>query len=175
MKFPALALILILLGAQASAGWQDGTGRAMPDTKDMRSAGPLLVRLTITPDEQEMRRVWTAGAANPLLRTTDSTTLGSEVTAVVIFQGCTAAASGKCDLAVEFSLVTPSGKKVSGGQASVWAAAPLAGKFMLGAGRMALAFRPQDESGTYQIHARVTDRVASRTLDLMTPLRVGAA
>lgn len=154
------------------AGWTDGAGKPVPDTPAMRSDGEFGVRIVLTADEQALRHEWNTARANPRLQTTDTVAAGGEVTAMLVFHGCKPNAAGNCEVVAAFALVAPDGKRDPGGAGSLWSAAPLPGRLMLGAASMRIGFTAGDAPGTYQIHARVVDRVALRTLDVVAPVRL---
>jgi hypothetical protein len=165
--------LLLALPLLSSAGWVDGSGQALPDTDSMQSAGALVVKLALTQDEVDLRRAWEASTTAPKLHVTTATQLGSTVSTVLVFQGCAVDTAGNCDVDVEFHTVSPDGQAQPGGAGKVWAAQPLAQRFMLGAASVALRFDAPDDIGLHTVRATVTDRVAHRSLELATQVLVG--
>lgn len=172
MKFFILAACLLVTSYQPGVARADGMEGAASVQQSRQERNDFAAQLSLTADEQELRKTWDTSSENPQLRVTDSVHLGSGVSTVLIFRGCTPNPAGKCDVAVEFSLVKPNGKSVNGGTGSLWSSAPLPHRFMLGAASMTLAFNSKDDVGAYQVRAKVVDRVAERTVELVTPLRV---
>ncbi len=172
MKFFVLAVCLLVTSYQPGVARADGVEGTASVQQSGQERNDFAAQLSLTADEQALRKSWDTSSENPQLRVTDSVRLGSDVTTVLIFRGCMPDATGKCDVAVEFSLMKPNGKSVNGGTGSLWSSAPLPHKYMLGAASMTLAFNSKDDLGSYQVRAKVVDRVAARIVELVTPLRV---
>ncbi len=172
IPLPTLACsALLLLSAPAhAAGWTDATGA--PEREYMRSSGSFLARLSLTGDETALRKEWADAAANPQLQTIDRAVVGAPVTTVLVFNGCTPDPAGRCDVFAEFSIVAPDGLRTRLGAGSLWYAAPLTPRFMLGSASVTLLFREKDKGKSFRMIATVEDRVARKTLELSTPLRV---
>lgn len=162
----AIAALTVTLASAQAAG--DG----MPRDLAARSAGGLQARLALTADEQELRRVWETSPTPPRLSVTDRVRLGTSASTVILFRGCQADAAGRRDVRVDFAVTGPDGKSQDAGSASLWSAAPLGQKFMLGAASASLAFHGDEDLGNYTVRARLVDRVAGRQLELSVPLRV---
>lgn len=178
MRLPLTSLAssaLLLLGSLAPAhatGWTDAGGTPLPEREDMRSAGNFLVRLSLTGDEAALRKEWADAAATPQLRTIDRAAAGAPVTTVLVFNGCTPDPAGRCDVFAEFSIVAPDGVRTRLGAGSLWYAAPLTPRFMLGSASVTLLFRDKDKGKAFRMIATVEDRVSRKTLELSTPLRI---
>lgn len=176
LPLPALACsALLLLGSIApthAAGWTDATGKPAPEREDMRSAGDFLARLSLTGDDAALRKEWAEATATPQLPTIDRVAVGAPVTTVLVFNGCSPGPAGRCDVFAEFSIVAPDGLRTRLGAGSLWYAAPLTPRFMLGSASVTLLFREKDKGQAFRMIATVEDRVARKTLELSTPLRV---
>jgi hypothetical protein len=165
-----LALFLPLI---AQSAWIDASGKPIPDTESMRSAGNYGVQVVLTPDDKQFRQSWKSTNATPKLSSTDSVRLGSSVAAVIIFHGCSPDAMGVCHLFSQFILESPDGVRTAAGGGPVWTAAPLAGGLLqLGQSSMSVRFDKTDPVGVYKVIANVTDKVSGRTLTVMRTLEV---
>lgn len=172
---PLACCALLLLGSLApahAAGWTDATGAPLPERENMRSAGNFLVRLSLTGDEAALRKEWAEATAAPQLPTIDRVVVGTPVTTVLVFNGCTPDPAGRCDVFAEFSIVAPDGLRTRLGAGSLWYAAPFTPRFMLGSASVTLLFRDKDKGKAFRMIATVEDRVARKTLELSTPLRI---
>lgn len=166
--FLALSLPLIAQGA-----WIDSTGKPLPDTESMRSAGDFGVQVVLTPDDKQFRQIWNATRDTPKLSSTDSVRLGSAVGAVLIFHGCAPNAAGVCDVVSEFFLEGPDGAKTPAGGGPVWTGAPLQpGLLQLGQASMSVGFDKTDPVGDYKVIANVKDKVSGLTLTVIGRLKV---
>lgn len=172
---PLACSALLLLGSLAPAhatGWTDTTGKPAPERENMRSAGNFLVQLSLTGDEAALRKEWAEASAAPQLPTIERVTVGAPVTTVLVFNGCAPDPAGRCDVFAEFSIVAPDGLRTRLGAGSLWHAAPLTPRFMLGSASVTLLFRDRDKGKAFRMVATVEDRVTRKTLELSTPLRV---
>lgn len=168
-----LPVVLSLLMPLAStAGWTDGTGKPIPDSESMRSDGEFLVQLLITPDEAELRKAWSTSSRAPTLRVTDSVKRGISSSAMLFLRGCTPNAMGRCDVVVEFFLITPSGQRVPAGGGPLWTSEPPPATLVLGSASMNFSFGPANETGLYSVQAKVVDRIGKHTLELWGRIRL---
>ncbi len=166
--FLALSLPLI-----AQSAWIDSSGKPIPDTESMRSAGNFGVQVVLTPDDKQFRQTWNSTKGTPKLSSTNAVRLGSSVAAVLIFHGCSPNAAGVCDVVTEFVLESPDGAKTPAGGGPVWNVAPLQGGLLqLGQASMTVGFDKTDPVGDYKVIANVKDKVSGRTLTVIGRLKV---
>lgn len=157
----------------AQSAWIDSSGKPVAETESMRSAGNFGVQVVITPDEKQFRQTWNSTKGTPKLSSTNTVRLGSSVTAVLIFHGCSPGAAGLCDVVSEFILESPDGAKTPAGSGPVWSGAPLQdGLLQLGQASMTVGFDKTDPVGEYKIIANVKDKVSARTLTVVGRLKV---
>jgi hypothetical protein len=183
LKAPSrLAALLLGLGAAAlvvatatrTPHAEPAQAPALPG-EALRAAGAFTAHLLLTPDEPGLRRAWTEAAAagtQPDLQATDRVAVGRGVGAVVIFTGCMADAAGRCDVAVEYALQAGDGTRRPLGNGSLWTQPPQTPRYSLGSTALTLRFTPAERGTQLQVLARVTDRVAHRSVDVVAPLRV---
>ncbi|WP_157118974.1 hypothetical protein [Azohydromonas lata] len=141
----------------------------------LRANAAFTAHLLLTPDEPALRRAWAAAATagtQPDLQATDRVAAGAGVGAVVILSGCAPDAAGRCDVAVEFALLAADGSRQALGSGSLWTQPPATPNFSLGSAALTLRTTPAQRGAQLRVLARVTDRVAHRTLELSAPLRV---
>lgn len=169
-----LLLLVALLPLSSGAAWTDSNGKPTADTESMRSAGDFGAQLVLTPDEKQFRKAWSGTKGTPTLRATNSARAGGAVAAMIVFHGCVVKAGGACDVSVDFKLQGPDGKQAPAGGGPVWTGEPApAGMLRLGQASMTVRFDATDRPGDYRVLARVTDKVAGRTLDLAARLALG--
>ena len=168
-----LFLLAVFFPLCAQSAWTDATGKPVPETESTRSDGPFAIQLVLTPDERRFRQVWNGTSGTPKLRTANSVRLGSSITAMLIFGGCTPNPSGVCNVVAEFFLVGPDGTKKPGGSGPVWSRAPLpAGLLELGHASMKVGFGANDRIGNYKMIANVKDKNSGRTLAVSSSFQV---
>lgn len=171
----ALSLALPLAAAGAAPVAEDAPQG--PGAEALRQDGPFMAHLLLTPDEAALRRGWAEAAAagagvQPRLEITDTAAPGRGVSAVVVFTGCAPGAAGHCDVAVEYALQKRDGTRTTLGRGVLWAQAPHTPRFMLGSTSLKLAFGAPDRGAQLRVLAKVTDRVAKRSVELAAPLKV---
>ncbi|MCM2257879.1 MAG: hypothetical protein NDJ94_19775 [Vicinamibacteria bacterium] len=92
---------------------------------------------------------------------------GEPLAAIVLFSGCAADPSGRCNVTMDMTVFDPHGGKY--GEASdteVWVGkpAPKPGASQLSVGYMKIRIEPKDPPGSYKIKATVADRVSGRSV-----------
>lgn len=172
----AAAVSLALPLAAAAAPGAEDTPQG-PAAEALRQNGPFMAHLLLTPDEAALRRGWAeavaAGAGvQPRLELTDTAAPGQSVSAVVVFTGCAPGAAGHCDVAVEYALQRRGGMPAALGSGALWTQPPHTPRFMLGSTSLKLAFGAPDRGAQLRVLAKVTDRVAKRSVELAAPLKV---
>ena len=168
-----LALLVALLPLAAHSAWIDRTGRPVPDTESMRSAGDFGVQIVLTADEGRFRKTWNSPRPPPKLSTTNTVRLGESVSAFLIFHGCSPNIEGVCDVVAEFILEGADGKRTPAGSAPVWSEQPMKQRrLQLGQASMTIGFDKTDPVGDYKVTAIVNDKVAGRTLSVVSRLTV---
>ena len=168
-----LTLLAALLPFTAQGAWIDPTGKPMPDTESMRSAGDFGVQIVLTADEGQFRQTWNLSKTPPKLSTTNTVRLGASVSAMLIFHGCSPNASGVCDVTSEFVLEAPDGSKTPAGGGPVWTGKPMQQRLLqLGQASMTVGFDKTDPIGDYKVTANIKDRVSGRALSVMARLKV---
>lgn len=168
-----LTLIAILLPFAAQSGWIDSTGKPIPDTESMRSAGDFGVQIVLTADEDQFRQTWNSSKTPPNLSTTNTVRLGSTVSALLIFHGCSPNAVGLCNVASEFILEAPDGTKTPAGDGPVWTGKPMQQRLLqLGQASLTVGLNQTDPIGNYKITANIKDKVAGRSLTVVARLNV---
>lgn len=157
----------------AQSAWIDSSGKPIPETESMRTAGNFGVQVVLTPDDKQFRQIWNSTNGTPKLSSTNSVRLGSSVSAVLIFHGCSPNAAGVCDVVSEFALESPDGARTPAGGGPVWSVAPMqAGLLQLGQASMTVGFDKTDSVGDYKIIANVKDKVSGHALTVIGKLKV---
>lgn len=168
-----LTLLAALLPFTAQGAWIDAAGKPMPDTESMRSAGDFGVQIVFTADEGQFRQTWNSSKTPPNLSTTHTARLGTSVSAMLIFHGCSPNSSGVCDVASVFVLEAPDGSKTPAGGGPVWTGKPMQQRLLqLGLASMAVGFNKTDPIGDYKITANIKDKVSGRALSVTARLKV---
>jgi hypothetical protein len=153
--------------------WIDPTGKPIPDTESMRSAGDFGVQIVLAADEGQFRQTWNSSRTPPKLSTANTVRLGASISAMLIFHGCSPDASGVCDVVSEFVLEAPNGSKTPAGGGPVWTGKPMQQRLLqLGQASMTVGFDKTDPIGDYKIIANIKDKVSGRVLSVMTRLKV---
>lgn len=168
-----LTVLAALLPFTAQGTWIDPTGKPMPDTESMRSAGDFGVQIVLTADEGQFRQTWNSSKTPPKLSTTNTVRLGASISALLIFHSCSPNASGVCDVASEFVLEAPDGSKTPAGGGPVWTGRPMQQRLLqLGQASMTVGFDKADPIGDYKVTANIKDKVSGRALSVTARLKV---
>lgn len=164
MRLFRLLLILGVMAAPAAAQQRPYVGRS----------GDFAARLILVDDLDGFWRIW-RGPPPPRFRESNTVTRAKPAHALLLFTGCKARSSGRCDVAVTFSIIGPDkrpyGKPVSG---SAYSGAPAPGTALIASpAALTMKLEPNDKPGPYLIQAVVTDRVAGRTVTLRRGVLAG--
>ena len=166
-------LLLAFLPLIAQSGWIDPTGKAIPDTESMRSAGDFGVQIVLTADEKQFRHVWSSSNTPPRLSTINAARVGEAVSALLIFHGCAPKACGVCDVDSEFTIESPDGSKTPAGGGPVWNEKPVPPQQMqLGQASLTLGFGETDPVGEYKVVANIKDKVSGQALSVLARLKI---
>ena len=172
IKF-SLCMAAMLLSMASHASWTDGAGNPVPDKPSMRSSGDFGAQLILTGNAEGFRKAWNATTGTPTLPSSSTVRLGQSISAVIVFGGCKAGVTNKCQVSVDFALLAPDGTKTPVGNGPVWSKeAPKPRILMLGDASVTVGFEKNDPPGIYTLIAKVKDRVANQNLQLTMPFTV---
>lgn len=168
-----LTLLAALLPFTAQGAWVDATGKPIPDTESMRSAGDFGAQIVLTADEGQFRQTWNSSTTPPKLSATNTIRLGASVSAMLIFHGCSPIAGGVCDVASEFVLEDPDGSRTPAGGGPLWTGKPMPQRVLqLGQASMTVGFDNTDPIGDYKIIANIKDKVSDQALSVTARLKI---
>ncbi len=170
-KFHAFAAVLLAIttAGPACAQWIDRQGKRLPETEQMKSQGDLGVNIVLTPNEAKFRDTWNKSSTTPRLDSIDKVGRGGAISAMIMFHGCVAGASGACNALVRYALETPDGKIIPTGEGPLWTGRPIMGKILMSNSSVTIGFDKSDAAGKYKIHATVIDKVSGRQLQVSAP------
>ena len=118
---------------------------------------------------------WNKPAAVVNVQMSDSASRGKPCAAFIAFTGCGADKQGLADVVADISMLAPDGK-VLGEKKAVEICqkrpAPADKQLQLGVGNLGMVIAPNDPAGTYEIRAKVSDRVKGVVLELKTTFSV---
>ncbi len=156
--------------ADRTFAWQTNGERAAPDPSRASKDG-FGVSVFVTPDIEGVWKAW-GGPTPPNISVTDQIERGKPVHAMIVFNGCKAAADGNCNVTGIYSITSPDGTAYGephGGK--IWAGPPAPGyNLQLSEGSLGLVVEPDEPLGRYMLKASVTDHVAGITLDVEAPV-----
>ncbi len=131
--------------------------------------------LFFSDNPQQFLDDWNKPAATAEVRMSGSASRGKPCVAFIVFSGCGADKQGLADVVADISMLTPDGK-VLGARKAVEICqkrpAPPDEQQQLGVGNLGMVIEPNDPAGTYEIHAKVSDRVKGVVLELKTKFSV---
>ena len=146
------------------ASWEDSAGREW--MKADQGFGAMLV---FSNKPQQFLDDWNKPTATVEIRISDSATRGNPCVAFIVFTGCGADKQGLADVVADISMFTPDGRVLGekkGVDICQKRPAPADKQLQLGAGNLGMIIQPSDPAGTYEIHAKVSDRVKGAVVEL---------
>lgn len=168
-----LILLLALLALAAQAAWVDPTGKPVPETESMRSAGDFGVQILLTANEDQLRRAWASPRTPPTLATTNTVRRGATVAAMLIFGGCVPNGAGVCDVVSDYLVEGPTGQRMPANGGPVWSSKPMPPRqLQLGLSSLVFGFDKTDPLGEYKITATVRDRVSGKAVSVTARLNL---
>lgn len=142
------------------------------DAKMERGFGAMLL---FSDKPQQFLDDWNTPGATAEVRSSASASRGKPCVAFILFSGCGADQQGMADVVADIRMFSPDGKLL-GEQKTVDICrkrpAPAESQMQLGVGDLGMALTSNDPSGTYEIHAKVSDRVKGVVLELKTKFSV---
>lgn len=169
---PMFVIALLLLPIGVAAQWIDREGKRLAETESMKSDGDFGAHIILTADDKTFRNTWNTSSTPPKLDSAQSVSRGAAISAMIVFHGCVPTPIGKCDVIVNFTLVSPDGKHAPAGSGPVWTDSPLQGKLLLSNASCTVGFDETDAVGAYRVFATVTDRVSGKTLQVSAPFNL---
>lgn len=161
-----LALLVSLLALAATP--LDAQSSAVPNVPAPAEVDGLRVSLVHTADRNAFLNAWLAGTGE--LPITERAARGQPLAAIVIFQGCRAAANGKCNVTGRSTYLKPDGSVAGEVEGALWTEGPLGDSAIPSPSGPDLEIEPHDPMGTWTVRVRVTDNV--RGVSVETEARV---
>lgn len=166
MAFVALVLVAATTPGKAQDGWLRD-GKPVSGQPDMAGSGNFGVIQIATDDPDRLVADWQTPTPGVSLKGTTQIRRGRPVTTFLVFKGCRADRSGKCNVTSDFDVFDPAGH-LSGQVKSikVWVGLPPApgNNLQLSSSGFRIAFDDTDALGAHRVRATVTDHVAKITL-----------
>ena len=145
-------------------------GTAAPENPARASNGTFGAMLVLTDDWPGFLKRWdqpTAGFYMP--PAVSSIRKEQPLMSAVIFTGCKPDQAGNCSVTGDFAVIDPNGKTYADQRgANIWSLPPPDSQLQLSVESLGLSLDPPDPLGTYILTARITDRIANKTLELRT-------
>jgi hypothetical protein len=150
-----LSMLMSVLSAPVARG-----GGAADTQENVR----LEIQLIVTAEGRALFESWDSPNGKPFeIVPVTIAPRGKFLSAVVLFKGCKADASGTCNVELDIVAYDPAGKvygEMKGAELWQHRPAPAAGYTQLGVSYMGLEIEPQDPAGTYRVDAKARDRNA---------------
>ena len=118
-----------------------------------------------TTDPDKLVRDWAQPAATAHLTTETEVTRNKPIVTFIVFKGCRADASGKCDVTAAYAVFDPAGQPYAQQTGEVWKGAPTPNlDLQLSHAALGLVIEDKDPLGPYRVQVKVTDHVSGETL-----------
>jgi hypothetical protein len=167
----SITVLAILAAAPALAGqftWMENGKPASGDSV-RASNGAFGAMLVLTDDWEGFIKRWDQATPGFETRAVHSIQKGRPLMSAVIFTGCKPDQTGNCSVTGDFAVIDPNGKTYADQRgANIWSLPPPDPQLQLSVESLGLSLDPPDPLGTYVLTARITDRVANKTLELRT-------
>lgn len=165
------AVLSILSASPAFAGqttWMDN-GKPASEDRTRASKGAFGAMLVLTDDWSGFIKRWEQISPGFEVPAVNSIQKGQPLMSAVIFTGCKPDRAGNCLVTGDFTVLDPNGKTYADQRgAKIWSLPPPDPQLQLSVESLGLSLDPPDPLGTYVLTARVTDRIANKTLELRT-------
>jgi hypothetical protein len=176
-----LKVLLANLNADTDAKNKTSAGHSLEDSAKsvekewMKAERGFAAMLIFSDNPQQFLEDWSNTAATAKVQMSESAARGKPCVAFIVFSGCGADEQGLADVVADISMLTPDGK-VLGARKAVEICqkrpAPPDEQQQLGVGNLGMVIEPNDPAGTYEIRAKVSDRVKGVVLELKTKFSV---
>jgi hypothetical protein len=162
-------LMLSLMPLLSHAVWVDSKGKPLPDKPSRQTLGTFGTQVMMVASEKRLDEQWKALPLPTKIDKVTSVKRGDTVYAALFFFGCEANKEGKCDVISQFTLLPPNGAKMPPVAGQAWsAAAPPKEVAQLSPIRMKIVLDDTDPAGTYEVEAKVKDRVSGKLSTIKT-------
>jgi hypothetical protein len=135
----------------------------------------FMAELIFSNEPQQFVDDWNTPGATAQIQMSESASRGKTCVAFIVFSGCGANKQGLADVVADITMLTPDGR-VLGERKAVDICqkrpAPQGNQQQLGAGTLGMTIGANDPAGTYEVHAKVSDRIKGVVLELKTKFSV---
>lgn len=166
-----IAALSMMTAGPAFAGqsmWKEN-GKAAPDSPTRASNGTFGAMLVLTDDWENFIQRWEQPTPGFEMPAVNAIQKGRPLMSAIIFTGCKPDQAGNCSVTGDFQVIDPNGKTYADQRdANIWSLPPPDPALQLSVESLGLSLDPPDPLGTYVLIARITDRIANRSLELRT-------
>lgn len=163
------ALLIALVPVAASAGWINKSGERLPEADYRKAAGDFGAQLVFVSDERELFRTWAVPSESVEVKDIDAVAVNKPINAFVVFSGCAASSTGKCDVSMRFRVLAPDGTVYADTPPmEVWydKPAPPPRMLELSVQYLKVIVEPHEQRGRYTVEAQVRDKTSGKVLNL---------
>ncbi|SMC28229.1 hypothetical protein SAMN02745857_03169 [Andreprevotia lacus DSM 23236] len=168
------ALLALLGGVVVPQSWAEVNVDAPVLTPteahaEERSAWPLGAQIIMTADEAATRDAWKSPKEPVDMLETREIKVGKPLSIGIVFAGCNADATGKCDVTVNYRILTPDADEYAKlDKVLLWKgpAGPGPSSMIMGSNFLKVVVAPKEPHGRYVVDAVVTDNVTHQSVPL---------
>jgi hypothetical protein len=167
----ALFLLSLVACLNASAQWIDKEGKPLPDTDDRKAVGRFGAEIVFTTDEEALEKRWATPSDTVHVDSVDTVRINQPISAFIVFSGCKATATGKCNVSMIFRVIQPDGKVyATTPDMEVWQDKDAPGSALaLSVQYLRIRIEPQESRGLYTVNVEVRDHNSGKVLLLKKP------
>lgn len=164
----ALFLMVLLASLNATAQWIDKEGKRLPDTDDRKAIGHFGAEIIFTTDAEALEKRWATPSDTVHIDSVDKARINQPISAYIVFSGCKATATGKCDVTMSFRVIQPDGKVyATTPDMEVWQNKNAPGTALaLGVQYLRIRIEPHELRGRYTVNVEVRDHNSGKVLVL---------
>jgi hypothetical protein len=162
----ALFLMSLLACLDASAQWIDKEGKPLPDADDRKAIGHFGAEIIFTTDAKALEKRWATPSDTVHIDSVDRVGINQPISAFVVFSGCKAKATGKCDVSMTFRVIQPDGKVyATTPEMEVWQDKDAPGTALaLSVQYLRIRIEPHESRGRYTVNVEVRDHNSGKVL-----------
>jgi len=158
----------LLVCLNASAQWIDKSGKPLPDTDDRKAIGHFGAEIVFTTDAEQLEKTWATPSDTVHVDSIDRARINQPISAFIVFSGCQATSTGKCNVSMTFRVIQPDGKVyATTPEMEVWQDKDGPGSALaLSVQYLRIRIEPHESRGRYTVYVEVRDNNSGKVLAL---------
>lgn len=106
----SILVLSLLTGFNASGQWIHRSGKPLPNTDDRKAIGHFGAEIVFITDAEQLEKTWATPSDTVHVDSIERVRINQPISAFIVFSGCQATSTGKCNVAMAFRVIQPDGK-----------------------------------------------------------------